>query len=44
MESAGLAAQAGGEGDQDILRTHALYIGGLPLMFSRAVLGRHARA
>ena len=39
METARLAAQAGGDGHQDVLRTHFRYIGGLAAMFSR-----HARA
>jgi hypothetical protein len=43
MEAARLAAKAGGSGDQDVLRTHAFHIGGIPAMFSRAVFG-HARA
>jgi len=44
MEAAGLAAEAGGSGDQDVLRTHAFYIGGPAAMFSRAMFGRDARA
>ena len=44
VEAARLAAEAGGSGDQDILRTHAFYIGAPAAMFSRAMFGRHARA
>jgi hypothetical protein len=44
MEAARLAAEAGGNGHQDILRAHAFYIGGPASMFSRAVFGRHVRA
>jgi hypothetical protein len=39
VEAARLAAEAGGSGDQDVLRTHAGYIGGLAPDFTR-----HARA
>ena len=36
MKAAGLAAQAGGDGQQDVLRTHPAYIGDVAAMFSRA--------
>ena len=39
MKAARLAAQAGGSGEQDVLRTHAVYIGCLAAIFSR-----HGRA
>ena len=44
MEAARFAAEAGRSGDQDVLRTHAFYIGGLLAMFSRVMFGSHARA
>ena len=34
MEAARLAAQAGGNGHQDVLRPHSVYIGRLAAMFS----------
>jgi hypothetical protein len=39
MEAARLAAQAGGNGHQDVLRTHLGYIGDIVAIFTR-----HARA
>jgi len=44
MEAARLAAEAGGNGHQDVVRAHAFYIGDPAAMFSRAMFGRHARA
>jgi hypothetical protein len=44
MEAARLAAEAGGNGHQDVVRAHAFYIGGHAAMFSRAMSGRHGRA
>ena len=34
MEAAGLAAQAGGDGHQDVLRAHLGYIGGIAAFFT----------
>jgi hypothetical protein len=39
MEAARLAAKAGGNGHQDVLRTHVVYIGRISAMFTH-----HARA
>jgi hypothetical protein len=39
MEAAGLAAQPGGNGHQDVLRTHQAHIGRISAMFTY-----HARA
>jgi hypothetical protein len=44
VEAARLATQTGGDGHQDVLRAHAVYIGRSAAMFSRAMLSRHARA
>jgi len=34
MKAAGLAAKAGGDGHQDVLRTHVGYIGGVAAFFT----------
>src|SRR6201992_2124283 len=39
MEAAGLAAQAGGDGHQDVLRAHASYIGPIAPTFSQGNTG-----
>jgi hypothetical protein len=42
MEAAGLAAKAGGNGHQDVLRTHLGYIGGVAAIFTSPQRGEVA--